>query len=309
MTKIILDTDIGTDVDDALCLGLALAVPAVELIGITTVSGDTDCRARIARKLARLADQPQIPVFAGAQDPVDDQKRFFWHGQEGDGILDESDDDPLPEESAGEALVRLIEANPEAQVVAVGPMTNIARLIREAPETAAKISRLTIMGGHLKEIRFGEKSFPFGIDYNICSDPAAATIVLEADIPTRLVTADVTLQTWLTPADRDRLAEGAGPARAAILRALDRWTPIQRSLFEGFVGDLSGNAAFLHDPLALACALDESHCTFEELGVRTGWDGDVFRTYPDPQGRRMRCATAIDGKKFAASFVEALRVL
>jgi len=69
MTKIILDTDIGTDVDDALCLGLALAEPAVELIGITTVSGDTDCRARIARKLARLAGQPQIPVFAGAQDP------------------------------------------------------------------------------------------------------------------------------------------------------------------------------------------------------------------------------------------------
>ena len=49
--------------------------------------------------------------------------------------------------------------------------------------------------------------------------------------------------------------------------------------------------------------------TFEELGVRTGWEGDVFRTFPDPEGRRMRCATAIDGKKFAASFVEALRVL
>ena len=73
MTKINLDTDIGTDVDDALCLGLALAVPGVELIGITTVSGDTDCRARIARKLTRLAGQPQIPVVAGAQDPVDDQ--------------------------------------------------------------------------------------------------------------------------------------------------------------------------------------------------------------------------------------------
>ena len=309
MKKIILDTDIGSDVDDALCLGLALAEPAVELVGMTTVAGDTACRARIARKLARLAGHPEIPVFAGAVDPVDDEKRFFWHGQEGDGILDESDNDPLPEENAGAALARMIQAHPEAEVVAVGPLTNLARLILEEPGIAAQIPQLTIMGGHLREIRFGDRGFPFGIDYNICSDPAAATIVLEADIPTRLVTADVTLRTWLTPEDRNRLAEGAGPARAAILRALDRWTPIQRSLFEQFVGDLSDNAAFLHDPLALACALDESHCTFEDLGIRTGWDGDVFRTFEDPAGRKIRCATAIDGPKFASSFVEALRAL
>lgn len=309
MKQIILDTDIGSDVDDALCLGLALAEPSIELIGITTVSGDTACRARIARKLARLAGQSGIPVFAGTVDPVDDEKRFFWHGQEGDGILDESDQDALPTETGVAALARMIEAHPQAEVVAVGPLTNIARLILEAPQTAAKIPQLTIMGGHLREITFGQKSFPFGIDYNICSDPAAATIVLEAQIPTRLVTADVTLQTWLTPEDRDRLADGAGPARAAILRALDRWTPIQRSLFEGFVGDLSGNAAFLHDPLALACALDESHCEFEDLGISTGWDGDVFRTYEDPKGRKIRCATAIDGPRFAKFFVRALRAL
>jgi purine nucleosidase len=309
MKKIILDTDIGSDVDDALCLGLALAEPTIELIGITTVSGDTDCRARIARKLTRLAGQSQVPVFAGAADPVDDQKRFFWHGQEGDGILDNSDQDALPKEPGVAALARMIETHPEAEVVAVGPLTNLARLILENPQTAAKIPQLTIMGGHLREIRFGEKSFPFGIDYNICSDPAAATIVLEAQIPTRLVTADVTLQTWLTPEHRDRLADGAGPARAAILRALDRWTPIQRSLFEGFVGDLSGNAAFLHDPLALACALDESHCTFEDLRIRTGWEGGVFRTYQDPEGRKIRCATAIDGPRFAEFFVSALSVL
>ena len=306
MKKIILDTDIRSDVDDALCLGLALSDPSVELVGITTVSGDTDCRARIARKLARLAGQSQVPVFAGEVDPVDDKKRFFWHGQEGDGILDAADQDDLPKESGVDALARMIEMNPEAQVVAVGPLTNLARLILEKPATAGKISQLTIMGGHLREIRFGARSFPFGIDYNICSDPAAATIVLEALIPTRLVTADVTLQTWLTPDDRDRLAEMASPARAAIVRALDRWTPIQRSLFEGFVGDLSGNAAFLHDPLALACALDESHCTFEDIGIRTGWVGEVFRTLEDPDGPKIRCATAIDGERFADFFVNAL---
>ena len=175
MKKIILDTDIGSDVDDALCLGLALAEPAVELVGMTTVAGDTACRARIARKLARLAGHPEIPVFAGAVDPVDDEKRFFWHGQEGDGILDESDNDPLPEENAGAALARMIQAHPEAEVVAVGPLTNLARLILEEPGIAAQIPQLTIMGGHLREIRFGDRGFPFGIDYNICSDPAAAT--------------------------------------------------------------------------------------------------------------------------------------
>jgi purine nucleosidase len=304
--KIVLDTDMGSDVDDALCLGLALTMPEIELLGVTTVAGDTVCRGRIARKLLDLAGRPDVPVFAGSREPLDGEDRFFSHGAEGQGILKEGETPALKEEEAVPALARLLGEHPEAEIVAIGPLTNIARLIRDFPETAGNIPQLTIMGGHLREIRFGEKGFPFGVDYNICSDPEAAGIVLSADIPTRLVTADVTLRTWLSVNDRDRLAAVPGAARDAIVRALDVWTPVQRSLFEPLVGDLSENAAFLHDPLALVSAVDESFCTFEDLRILPAWRDGIFRTLEDPSGRVMRCALSAEGERFSEFFVNQL---
>lgn len=307
MRKILLDTDIGTDVDDAFALGLALSLPELEILAITTVSADTLFRGRIARKLLKLAGRSEIPVFAGEAKPVDDDARFFWHGGEGDGILEEGDEASLPSEGGVAALGRLLRAHDDVEIVAIGPMTNLARLIERDPDVVPRIAQLTIMGGHLREIRFGEKSFPFGIDYNIVSDPRASEIVLAADIPTRLVTADVTLRTWLPLAGRDQLASSPSPLREAIVRALDNWTPVQRSLFEQYVGDLSQNAAFLHDPLALACIVDESFCTFAELPVRTQWVDGVFRTIEDSStGRLMRCAIDVDGPQFAEWFVARL---
>lgn len=299
----------GSDVDDALCLGLALTMPAIDLIGVTTVAGDTPCRSRITRKLLDLAGRPDIPVFTGSREPLGGKNVFFAHGAEGDGILQAGEALATQDEEAVVALTRLLGEHPDAEIVAIGPLTNIARLIRDQPETAAKIPQLTIMGGHLSEIRFGEKSFPFGIDYNLCSDPEATEIVLRADIPTRLVTADVTMRTWLSVAGRDRLASTPGPALDAIVRALDLWSPIQRALFERHIGSLGGNAAFLHDPLALVAAVDESFCTFEDLHILPAWRDGIFRTLEDARGRKIRCARSVEGERFSEFFVSQLQRL
>jgi inosine-uridine nucleoside N-ribohydrolase len=304
--KILLDTDMGSDVDDALCLGLALTMPELELIGVTTVAGDTACRSRVARKLLDLAGRPDIPVFTGSREPLSGEDRFFAHGAEGVGILEEGELLAVQKEEAVPALARLLGEHPEAEVVAIGPLTNLAHLIRDFPETAAQIPRLTIMGGHLREIRFGEKAFPFGIDYNLCSDPEATEIVLHADIPTRLVTADVTMRTWLTVGDRDRLAATDAPALGAIVRALDLWTPVQCSLFERHIGSLRDNVAFLHDPLALVAAVDESFCTFDDLHILPAWREGIFRTLEDPSGRKIRCARSVESERFREFFVDRL---
>lgn len=313
MTRILLDTDMGSDVDDALCLLLALAAPGVELAGVTTVAGDTRLRARIARKLLDLAEQHDIPVWAGEGTPLSAENKFFAHGSEGRGIFADGDGESgtaieISGEDAVAAMAEDLRAHPDTEVVAIGPMTNLARLIERFPEEAARIPQLTIMGGHLRPIRFGERQFPFGVDYNICSDPDAAARVLAAGIPTRLVTADVTLRTWLTCEDRERLGTSRNPAVAAALRALDLWTPVQASLFAEFT-DLSDNVAFLHDPLALVCALDESFCHFEELAVTTAWQDGVFRTLEagdSSAAPTLRCALEVDGPRFAAHFVETL---
>src|SRR5262245_43755905 len=104
--RVVLGTDIGTDVDDALALALALASPEIELVAITTVSGDTAVRARIAARLLALAGRSEIPVHAGRERSLATPGGFAWFGHEGQGILDGTGD-PVAGESAVDALLRL----------------------------------------------------------------------------------------------------------------------------------------------------------------------------------------------------------
>src|SRR5262249_29166091 len=152
---------------------------------------------------------------------------------------------------------------------------------------------------------------PHGVDYNLCSDPAAAMATLTAGMPVRLVTADVTLRTWMTPDDVAALAASGSPFLDAVARAIGHWTPVMRRMFSGRgarMGD--DNAAFLHDPLALACAYDESFCGFEDLHVETVVRDGVLRTIrhsqPTPATRPMRCAITVDAPRFRAYLVERL---
>ena len=90
---IILDTDIGTDVDDCLALALCLALPELKLAAVTTVYGDVRLRARIVLKLLTLRDVTDVPVAAGAEKPLLDRVPIYWEGHEGQGLL-------APEDSA-----------------------------------------------------------------------------------------------------------------------------------------------------------------------------------------------------------------
>jgi inosine-uridine nucleoside N-ribohydrolase len=170
------------------------------------------------------------------------------------------------------------------------------------------------MGGHLRRVACAGVELPHGVDYNLCSDPEASLRVLRAGIPTRLVTADVTLQTWLGPADVDHLAAARAPVLHALARAIRIWTPVMQRIFTGFGAPTGAdNAAFLHDPLALACALDESFCTFEDLAVEPALVAGVFRTLerarPGPATAALRCATAVDAERFRRHLLERLLAL
>lgn len=307
--RILLDTDMGTDVDDALCLALALASPEIELVAITTVAGDTQLRGRIARRLLDLAGRPDVPVFAGEGKARSGTDSFFWHGGEGEGILEPGARVEIAAEPATAAIARLLRAQDDLEVVAVGPLTNLAAVLDADPALATRIPCLTIMGGHLRRIAYGAHVFAPGVDYNLCSDPEAALRTLRAAIPTRLVTGDVTLQTWIGPEDLARIGAVGTPFHRAIERAVRHWTPIQRQVFAGLgarIGD--DNAAFLHDPLALACVHDESFCEFADLPVAAAIEDGVFRTLEGGAAspRVMRCAVGVDAARFRAHFVRRL---
>jgi purine nucleosidase len=306
---IVLDTDFASDVDDALALALALASPELELVAVTTVGRESGLRARVARKLLELAGRGDVPVFAGCRVPLLAGAGFNGFGHEGVGILEPGEEPPIESEHAVDALLRLFGARRELELVAIGPLTNLAVALAKEPDLAGRVNRLTVMGGHIRRVAYGGHEFAPGVDYNLCSDPHASLVALRAGMPVRLVTADVTLQTWLEAADVAALEARGTPFHRALASSIRIWTPVQNRIFGEAGCDMrADNAAFLHDPLALACAYDESYCRFEDLEVEPALESGVFRTLerpaPGAETLPMRCATAVDARRFRLHYVE-----
>jgi len=307
---VILDTDMGSDVDDALALALALASPEVDVLAITHVGRESRSRAQITEKLLELAGRSEIPVHAGCRVPVLGGNTFNWFGHEGEGILEPGQDPPVDEEHAIDAILRLSLMHSDLEVVAVGPLTNLAVALMKDPDLAGRIRRLTIMGGHLRRVEYGGFVFPPGVDYNLVSDPHASFVVLRSGIPTRLVTADVTLRVWLREQDLLRLEAVGSPFHGALARAVRIWAPVMNRLFSSAGARMDeDNVAFLHDPLTIAASYDESFCAFEELEVEPAIEpGGLFRTLEragaTERSSPMRCATGVDAGGFRNHFVD-----
>jgi purine nucleosidase len=312
--RIVLDTDLGSDVDDALALALGLAAREIDLVGIATVGRESELRARIARKLLELAGRAELPVYAGCRVPVLGGKGFGTLGHEGEGILEPGEEPRVEAEHAVDALLRLSREREGLEVVLIGPMTNLAVALMKDPDLASRIPRLTIMGGHLRKVEYEGHVFSPGVDYNLCSDPHASLVVLRSGIPTTLVTADVTLRVWLRGADLARIEGAGGPLRAALARAIRIWTPLQNQVFRRMGCRMeTDNVAFLHDPLALASLYDESFLAFEELEVEPLLEGETFRTLEQPRPTErsfpMRCAVDVDAESFRAHFLDRIERL
>jgi len=313
--KIVFDTDIGSDVDDAVALALILACPeALELVGVTTVSHDTELRARIAARMLGLAGASEVPVFEGERRPRNRaQERFAWFGHEARMAEGEGVAAPIHAETAAEAIVSLAREHEGLEIVAVGPMTNVAAALALDPELPQRVGGITIMGGHVREVKIGSFVCAPGIDYNLCSDPEAACAVLGAGFRTTLVTADVTLTTWLREADLARL-DAAGPLARDVAAQVRIWAPVQHKLFTGLGGQVEAdNVGFLHDPLAVWSLVDPTPLRFEELQIVTTIERGTLRTHEvDPAlgiGAPMKVATAVDAAAAERAIVDRLATL
>ena len=172
MHKIILDTDIGTDVDDALALAVLLGSKEVDLIGITTVYGDVRLRSQIAMKLCSMADR-EIPTFMG-NDKTISGREVWMSGSEGKNV--ESLDSFIPQDtSAVDFLIEAVTDQPQSiDVIAIGPLTNIARAIKGSSDFQDKVKRVWIMGGDFTQSK---------VEHNFKCDIDAARIVLESSVP------------------------------------------------------------------------------------------------------------------------------
>ena len=172
MHKVVLDTDIGTDVDDALALAVLLGSKDVDLIGITTVYGDTNLRSTIAMHLCSLQNRT-IPTFNGENNPISGRE-VWMSGSEGKNFKDLDSFTPQPT-SAVDFLVNAVVSQPKSiDVIAIGPLTNIARAIQTDLDFVKKVKRVWIMGGDFTQSR---------VEHNFNCDIDAARIVLESNVP------------------------------------------------------------------------------------------------------------------------------
>jgi purine nucleosidase len=246
---ILIDTDPGHD--DAFAILLALASPELSVLGITTVAGNAPVVATTAnaRRIVELAGHPGIPVHAGADRPL---LAPPVHAAEihGAGGLDGYDwPPPAHPPEAGSALAALtavLAAAPPGTVtlVALGPLTNVALLLRAAPDTARRLRRIVLMGGGF----FEGGNYAPAAEFNMLVDPEAAAIVFAAGIELVAMPIDCTNRALTPPGWAEELRAMGTPVGDACAGLLAFSQDAARRVY--------GTAtAPLHDALAMAWLL------------------------------------------------------
>lgn len=210
----VLDTDIGSDVDDLLALTLLARAPEVRLIGITTVYGDTLLRARIARWTCDRLDRPDVVVVPGLGETLTGRE-IWWPGHEGVGLADLENAPIADDLDAVDYLCQTAqEYAGELDLIAIGPLTNVAAALRQDPAFAGNLRHLYIMGGAFWLDR---------AEHNFKCDPEAANLVMRSGIPMSVAGLDVTKRVWVTEADLVTL-EGSDHELGAVLAdQVRRW--------------------------------------------------------------------------------------
>jgi purine nucleosidase len=293
---VLLDTDVGTDVDDAIAIALILASPEIDLRAVTIVSGETQLRGRIAKKLLTLGGCRHVPVAAGVREPVLRQRSFLWLGHEGQRIVEPGEELGLADVHAVDLLTDTV-LRERPHVIAIGPLSNLAVAIMKEPAVITSIRHLTVMGGLLHR----DPDMPL-LDYNLGSDAEAAVVVLNAGIPTTVVPVDVTSKVFFTAADLTRLRSTGSQLVQTLCDAIEVWAPLQHAL-SSFQPDA---VAFLHDPLTVAVLIEPSLVTFERLRLRaTIMDGD-FQLIPDRGAPEFEVAATVDARRFVELLLDRL---
>jgi inosine-uridine nucleoside N-ribohydrolase len=259
--KIIIDTDIGDDVDDAFALALAVRSPELQLLGVTTTFGDTEARAKIADRFLGEVGRAEIPVLAGkatgTKNPMS-QRRYgeshFAKASHGDAV---------------EFLLEQIRKYPgEITLIAIGPLMNVGAAIDKDAATFRKLKRVVLMGGSIRR-GYGDLGYTAAVppmpEWNILNDVASAQKLFAAGVPLFVMPLDST-QLKMDEVKRAFLF-GQGTAvtdQLAVLYHL--WGQETPTLF---------------DPMTIAFALRPELCPVTGLHIRVDEKG-FTREEPGP---------------------------
>jgi purine nucleosidase len=246
-TPLLIDTDPG--VDDALAILMAFNDPAHAVVGLTVCAGNVGLGHTVANalKLCEIAGRTDVPVFAGASEPLVHAApdAAHVHGEDGFGDVGYVPAARMPEaEHAAQAIVRLSHAHAgELLLVALGPLTNLALALRRDPSLPERIGRLVVMGGAVT----GQGNITPAAEFNVYFDPEAADIVLRAFPRYDLCDWEATLGHGLHHESVDQWLQVDSP-RARFYEAISRRT-------RSWSADRRGDHWHSADGLAMAFAL------------------------------------------------------
>lgn len=224
--NILIDTDLGDDVDDVLAIAFALLRPELAVRAITTVSYDTEKRCHLAAQLLRVTGRTDVPVAPGMAWPIspltaarreklaDFSSSYILNHYP---IVDASETPPQYREDAVSLMARMVEEHAgNIALVAIGPLTNIAVFLRRYPHLVAKVQWIAIMGGEVELNRH---------EHNINWDATAADIVFSSGVPLFVGTWSATRKFVLTPADCERIKALRTPLGDELSRCIEAWWP------------------------------------------------------------------------------------
>lgn len=251
--KIIIDTDIGTDIDDAFAVALALRSPEFDVVGITTASGDTEARARILDRMLGEVGRQDIPVAVGTPTtlPYGATVNQHRYGEAGHFAR------PTHPEAVA-FLHDQIERKPgKITLVAIGPLTNIGALIDQHPDAFRKLKRVVIMGGWIEPLKpdYGNAT-PAGPspEYNILGDIPGAQKLFRSSIPLYVMPIDSTAHLALDEINRSAIFAQGTPLTDSLTLQYHQWN--------------GGVTPVLYDVMTLAYLLDPKLCPAEPLRIR-----------------------------------------
>lgn len=245
---ILFDTDIGTDVDDAFALGLILASPEIDLRGVTTAGAQAMDRAWIVCRFLTHVNRGTIPVAYGREPQSDESINWQIQYRRHPAVVWNRTVRPR-KESAVEFLYQQLKAEPgKLTIVAVGPLTNIARLLRENPDAKPWIKRIVCMAGSVRVGYSGRK--PPEVEWNVRCDRAAAQTVFRSGVPLLVAPLDATTILKLDKPRRDRLFAACTPLTYQLQTLYQLWEQ---------------ETPTLYDPVAVALTIDERFCDVEQL--------------------------------------------
>lgn len=245
--RTLLDTDIGDDIDDAWALSLCICHPRIELIGVTTVRGETKTRAALCRMLLESAGMKETEVVAGSRDGldtlVDDYRPRY-----ADALGHEEKRLENGRMDAVRFMAEMARKYSGLTLITIGPLTNAARFSLEFQKEFSTLERHVMMCGDLIPDRLEP-------EYNAGCDPRATRIVLSTRIPKLVVGLDVTLQCPLSDRDVENLLLENTPLTTNLYRMTRLWQGGEKT------------APIMHDPLAVISAVEDGIVRFKPMRI------------------------------------------